>query len=188
MSTTSVPLAAVLFVTLNMAPALHAQSLADVARKTEQERAAAKTPTKLYTNKDLTEARSSTTPGGADASAQQTFAQTVSADTSAAVEVKSSLRDATRDETYWKDRMRKLQAQLSDDQTFGKAAAGRIDALTASLDRVGGARRSAIESERLRATTELSQLTAAVKNDLRAIADLEEEGRRAGIPPSWLRF
>lgn len=187
MSTTRAPLATVLFVTLNMAAPLHAQSLADVARKTEQERAAAKTPTKVYTNKDLTDAPPSTTTSAADARPVQAPAQTAKADTGAAVEVKSSLRDTTRDETYWKDRMRKLQAQLSDDQTYGKAAASRIDALSADLDGAGGARRIVIESERLRATTELSQLTAAIKNDLRAIADLEEEARRAGIPPSWLR-
>jgi hypothetical protein len=34
---------------------------------------------------------------------------------------------------------------------------------------------------------ELARLKKAIDSDKKAVADLEEEARRAGVPPGWLR-
>jgi hypothetical protein len=39
----------------------------------------------------------------------------------------------------------------------------------------------------VKALGELDRLKQAIQNDLKAITDLEEEARRAGVPPGWLR-
>ena len=45
----------------------------------------------------------------------------------------------------------------------------------------------AIEADRQKALAELARLNKAVIDGNKAIADLEEAARRAGVPPGWLR-
>jgi hypothetical protein len=47
--------------------------------------------------------------------------------------------------------------------------------------------RPVIIQDRQRAIDELAGLTKAVAEGRKAIADFEEEARRAGVPPGWLR-
>ena len=44
-----------------------------------------------------------------------------------------------------------------------------------------------IERNRQRALGELDRLKKAIEGGKKAIADLEEEARRASVPPGWLR-
>ena len=41
--------------------------------------------------------------------------------------------------------------------------------------------------DRQKAIDELNRLTKQIADDKKAIADLQEEARRAGVPPGWLR-
>jgi hypothetical protein len=79
-----------------------------------------------------------------------------------------------RDETWWKDRMRALQTKLEEDQRLLIAAEAQVASTTLRLTYD-------------QATAERNRLIAAVASDRAAIASLEEEARRAGIPPGWLR-
>jgi hypothetical protein len=64
----------------------------------------------------------------------------------------------------------------------------RINALnTDFVNRDDPAQRSVIERDRQRALSELTRLKQAVVDGKKAVADLEEEARRAGVPPGWLR-
>ena len=47
--------------------------------------------------------------------------------------------------------------------------------------------RNKIESDRQKAIDELERLKKNIEQDRREIDDLEEEARRAGVPPGWLR-
>jgi hypothetical protein len=49
------------------------------------------------------------------------------------------------------------------------------------------ARRSAIEQDRQRAATELERVKKEVADQTKALAAIEEEARRAKVPPGWLR-
>ena len=44
-----------------------------------------------------------------------------------------------------------------------------------------------IESDRKRALSELDGLQKSIKDDQKALADFDEEARKASVPPGWLR-
>ena len=53
--------------------------------------------------------------------------------------------------------------------------------------RRSGAAAARLAIERQKALAELDRMKKAAAADAKAIADLEEEARRAGVPPGWLR-
>ena len=64
----------------------------------------------------------------------------------------------------------------------------RINALTTDfVNRDDPAQRAVIADDRQKAIAELERLARANVDGTKAIADIEEEARRAGVPPGWLR-
>jgi hypothetical protein len=55
------------------------------------------------------------------------------------------------------------------------------------VNRDDPAQRAVIERDRQKALAELGRLKTSVLETRKAIADLEEEARRAGVPPGWMR-
>jgi hypothetical protein len=97
-------------------------------------------------------------------------------------------KEPAKDKTYWSGRLKKLQDQLDQNQTLVDAMQTRINALSTDfVNRDDPAQRSVIERDRQRALSELTRLKQAVVDGKKAITDLEEEARRAGVPPGWLR-
>jgi hypothetical protein len=161
---------------------VRAQSLADVARKAREAREAVSPSGKLYTNKDLHPAPSTALPKDA---AKSTTADATSPDAEA---VAGAAHGPAKDRGYWSARLKAVHEQLERDQTYAAALQSRINALNADfVNRDDPAQKSVIERDRLRALAELGRLEQAIPNDKRAIDDLLEEGRRAGVPPGWLR-
>ena len=179
---------------------LHAQSLADVARAEEARRKEIKQPSKVYTNKDLASVPPSTAPpapspaDGAGKSGDKDSApikdEKAGSDSTAkalASEPKE-VKEKARDQAYWSGRLKELQTQLDRDQTFADALQTRINALTADFSaRDDPAQRAVIGRDRQKALDELDRLRKALQADKTAIADLQEEARRASVPPGWLR-
>jgi hypothetical protein len=179
---------------------LRAQSLADVARK-EEERRKTTPPGKVYTNKDLkpVPAPPATTAADTSADAKDATKTTDKADDSkagqaAANDTKEPSKDAAKDKdapkdrAYWAARVKTLQDQLDRDQTYADALQSRINGLTAEfVNRDDPAQRAAIDRERVKSLAELDRLKQAIPLDKKALADLLEEARRAGVPPGWVR-
>jgi hypothetical protein len=171
---------------------LGAQSLAEVARQEEARRKEIRQPAKVYTNKDL----GSVPPSSAPAPGPEPSAK---AATPAAAERKDAANEAplaqdakdkpvVKDQKYWAGRMRDLSTQLDRDQILADALQSRINALTADFTaRDDPAQRAVIGRDRQKAIDELARLKVAVQATSKAIADLEEEARRASVPPGWLR-
>jgi hypothetical protein len=165
---------------------LRAQSLADVAKQEEERRKASPQPAKIYTNKDLVEV-----PGGAQTPPPAVPA--AAADTAAASGGSASVKNdddssTARDKTYWTKRLKALQDKLDNDTAFASALQSQINGLTTDfVNRDDPAQRAVIEGQRTKAIAELNRLKAAIPLDNKAIADLLEEARRAGVPPGWLR-
>ena len=167
-----------------------AQGLADLARAAE---AARKTETdkpavKVYTNNDLpaidrpapgTEASGAPVPNDVTSTPQ------------AAPAVKPSPPEPSsseRGEEYWRERMRPLKERLDRDRALAEETRRRADALMQSADRcfqIGIV--CADYTESLRLTEDHKALLADVARDEKAVVALEEEARRAGVPPGWLR-
>ena len=176
-----------------------AQSLADVARK-EQERRKAVGPTgKVYTNGDLKPAPPA--PAGDQTSAAQDQASAATekdGSASAAKDDKAAAADGkqkagteapvVKDQAYWRGRMKTAQEALDRDQVYADALQSRISALTSDfVNRDDPAQRALIGADRDKAIAELERLKKTIVDDKQAVADLEEEARRSGVPPGWLR-
>jgi hypothetical protein len=165
--------------------ALQAQSLAGVAKKAEAESAKAKQAegknadkpaTKVYTDKDLPDVpaptATSVSPETVGSKATTTTGSTTSGSTTSG------------DEASWRSRASELRRRLADDRTKLAAAKMHFDKLP---DQAKGAIETPVVDAWMRAREDISRLTAVVVNDERAISELEDEARRAGVPPGWLR-
>jgi hypothetical protein len=176
------PVAIAAAILVSAAVPLGAQSLADVARQEEARRKQIKQPARVYTNKDLVsvaapspppQTSSSATPGTDDASKD-------AGKRAAGDPLEKGPKDpgAVKDQEYWSSRMRALTEKLDADQTSIEALRSRISTMTAA---------ATVGPELQRAVDELDHLTQAVELGKKAVADLQEEARRAAVPPGWLR-
>ena len=170
------------------------QSLADLAREEESRRKEVRQPAKVYTNKDLGNVPPPSTPAPAPGTAAaKTTPATGAADKDAKADAKiadtkDKGKDVVKDQAYWSGRMKELRVTLDRDQTYSEALQTRINALTADFSSHDDpSQRSVIAQDRLKALAELDRLKMATQNDKKAIADLEEEARRASVPAGWLR-
>ena len=187
---------AILAVFLAIAPPLAAaQTLADVAKAEEARRKSVKKPAKTYGNNDLkpagpgSPATASTTPATPTGPAA-----TPPAPGAAAVVIPLSpdpgavAKPSAQDEAFWKDRMVTARAALDRSRLFADALQSRINALTTDfVNRDDPAQRSVIEKDRLTAMAELEKVRREMTDQTKAIADIQEEARKAGVPPAWVR-
>ena len=172
-----------------------AHSLADLARKEEERRKAQPAPTKVYTNKDLAPAPPGSPAPAAPATAPGAAPSGTADPATAPGEPKPSTAakpskdaDSGKGPAYWAGRLKALNEKLDRDVSFADALQSRINALnTDFVNRDDPAQRAAIERDRQKATAQLTSLQKDVVADRKAIADLQEEARRAGVPPGWLR-
>jgi len=175
--------AAVLFVA-GWAATASAQSLADVARKEEARRKHVAKPSRVLTNKDLKPSEIPLPPAGSDQAAP-------AGDAAKPAEQKpadETEEQQARDEQTWRDRMGKARADLEHSEMYLDALQSKINALWADFtSRDDPAQRAAIETDRKKALAEFDRVKQEVQDRKKAIDDLEEEARKAGVPPGWLR-
>lgn len=167
--------------------ALAAQTLGEVARKEEARRKELKTPAKVYTNDTL---RSDS--GGAATSTESPVGRTpappAAANPSPAPPAPPSQPDETKTEAYWKRRMQAERDGLSRAQIFAEALQSRINALTTDFAaRADPAQRNVIAADRQKALAELDRVKKEIQDHQKAITDIQEEARRAGVPAGWVR-
>jgi hypothetical protein len=183
-------------------PVLHAQSLADFAKK-EQERRESVKDGKSYSNKDLKEGPppnivSSSSDGAKPADAKGPDAKPAGG---AAADAKpgdakpgdTKVADGKpgldpKNEQAWRDQNKALREKLDRDKVLAEALQSRVNALaTDFVNRDDPAQRAVIDNDRKRALSELENTRKAIEDDVKAIQAFEEEARRAGIPAGWLR-
>jgi hypothetical protein len=176
---------------LGIARSATSQSLGDVALKEEERRKDVKAPAKVYTNRDLSAAPG---PSAPPESAKPAAAPSEPAgETAKAGDDKSAKPgdDKTKDakgQAYWSAHRKELQATLDHDKVLVDAVQSRINALTADFSsRSDPVQRAGIEHDRLQALAELSRLQKEIKDTQKSLGDFDEEARKAGVPPGWLR-
>jgi hypothetical protein len=175
-----------LLLVAGVAGTVRAQSLADVAKKEEERRKALPPPTKVYTNKDLVESPNDPAPPPPGDAAKDA-AKAKDADAKD-VDAKDGDKGEKKDQAYWAGRLKGLQQQLDRDKEFADALQTKVNALTTDfVNRDDPAQRAVIAQNRQKSLDEIARLTKAVAADQKAIADFQEEARRAGVPPGWLR-
>jgi hypothetical protein len=174
---------------------LGAQSLGDVARREAERRKTLKDDGKVLTNKDVPRVpQPETPPAPADTSqtsADKDQATPADGDKAKTAEPASAAKDAAggaKDENYWRDRQKALQEQLERDEGYVTALQSRVNALTTDfVNRDDPAQRDVIARDRQKTLDEMVRLNTQIVAEKKAISDFEEEARRAGVPPGWLR-
>jgi hypothetical protein len=93
-----------------------------------------------------------------------------------------------KDQAYWKNRMATAREELRRSEMFAEALQTRVNTLNKDFNsRDNPAQRSAIGADRTEALNELTRVKQDVERGKKQIADIEEEARKAGVPPGWVR-
>jgi hypothetical protein len=159
-----------------------AQTLGDVARKEEARRKTVKETGKVYTNDTLKPApQPSATPPPATSAPSST--------SSAASEpAPAGGAGAKGDESSWRKRIADARKSLERSQTFADALQNQLNSLaTDFVNRDDPIQRSGIAQKRDTVTAELERVKKEIAAHTKAIADIQEEARRAGVPAGWVR-
>jgi hypothetical protein len=180
-----VPFATVLMVSSLAA----AQGLADVARAEEARRKAVKAPAKVYTNETLGSTAGREPPPAPMAPAPAAPSTTAKPAAAPAVKAEApASADDTKDEKYWRDRITSARTELKRSQAFFDALQSQINGLyTEFVNMADPAQRAVIEQKRLAAVAEQDRLKTEIAKLTKTVADIEDEARRASVPPGWLR-
>ena len=156
-------------------------TLGEIAKK-EQERRKTTTGTakgKVLTNKDL--------PPSAQQPAPATPAA-VPAPEQKPAEVQKPAGEPEKDETWWKQRITQVREALRRNEAFAEALQSRVNALSADfVNRDDPFQRAKIGEDRQKALMEMERVKAEIVENKKQIEDIEEEARKAGVPPGWLR-
>ncbi len=169
------------------AAGVSAQSLGDVARKEEARRKTVRKPSKVYTNDSLRDDGSSAPAPTASSPAPDSAAAPAPSATAPAP-ASAPAAEGARDEKYWRGRLDATRTALTRAQTVQEALQSRINALSADfVNRDDPAQRNVIAADRQKALAELDRVKQEITQHQKAIADIQEEGRRAGVPAGWLR-
>lgn len=91
-------------------------------------------------------------------------------------------------EAQWRERITSARAALARDEVLVDALQGRVNGLISdSINRDDPAQRAEIMRQRDRTQAELDRLRTQVDADKETIAAIEEDARKKGIPPGWIR-
>ena len=155
-------------------------SLVDLAQKEQERRKTLKgAATKVYTDKDLPKPATPVV-----ASAVPTTPAVLPTEQKP-VEPKP---DDQKDEAWWRARVAQAREAQRRAEAFAEALQSRINALSTDVvNRDDPYQRARISDDRQKAIAELQRVTSEIAQSKKEIADIEEEARKANVPPGWLR-
>ena len=172
----------------------YAQSLGDIARLEDARRKALKGPVRVYTNESLPAVQSDAPPPGqagadakppADAGAKPAQATPGAAPDKPAAPAAVALEKTPE---FWQKRIGEARDQRTRNALYLEALQTRINALWADFTaRDDPAQRALIGAERQKALDELDRLKKEQDDLDKKIAAIEDDARKAGVPPGWLR-
>lgn len=162
-------------------------SLGELARQEEARRGAVKRPSRVYTNADLG-GDASTSAGVETGRAAPPAAPAQQPAGAPKASPSDARKDDRTDEKTWRGRIAQARDQLARSRMFLEALQSRVNGLSADFAaRDDPAQRASIATDRQKALAELERVRRDIEQQTSAIADIQEEARRAGIPPGWVR-
>jgi hypothetical protein len=166
-----------------------AQSLGELAKREQARKKATPTAKKTYTNDDL---KQLPPPSGTPAKPSEDAAKpdAKAGDAKAGPEKVDAAKPAepAKDEAYWRGRVTAAREDVRRNEAFKEALQSRINGLTADFAaRDDPYQRAKVADDRQKALAELSRVSEDIEKAKKLIGDIEEEARRAGVPPGWLR-
>lgn len=154
-----------------------APSLGELARKEQERRKGQKTPAKVYTKKDLPPS-----PQGAAAG------QAAGAKSAPEPSLQERREAEDKAEATWRTRIAEAREDLRRNEVFAEALQTRVNGLGSEfVNRDDPFQRARIGQDRDKALAELERVRSEIVRGKQKIEDIEEEARKAGVPPGWLR-
>ena len=178
--------AAVIGLVLSAGAPVHAQNspLAELAKKEQQRRKGTPPPKKVYTNKDLPEAPAAS--AAPDAAAATPVTDPVPAAAAPVPEQRPA--GDQKDEAWWRTRMASAREELRRNEAFLEALQSRVNSLSSDfVNRDDPFQRAKIGEDRQKALAEMDRVKREIEQGKKLIDDIEEEARKSGVPPGWLR-
>jgi hypothetical protein len=153
--------------------------LAEVARKELERRKALTVPSIVFTAKDVR-------PAPPRSAAAAVSAPSASA-SAPGVRLPEEDEEA-KQQAAWRERIGAVREELRRNEMFADALQSRINGLGRDFaSRDDPYQRAQLGLDREKAIAELARVQADIVKNRARIAEIEEEARRAGIPPGWLR-
>ena len=180
-------LALVILTSVVAAPAW-GQTLGKAARDADAKRKTTSTSGKVYTNGDLRGDPSSPSQPAAPTTSPTTAATPPSQSGVAPADEKAKDGQPAKDEAYWRQRIKAERDALSRAETFSAALQSQINGLHAEFAACAGPPQcSDISSKRQKSSAELDRVKKEIADRTKAVAGIQEEARRAGVPAGWVR-
>ena len=167
-----------------------AQSLADVAKKTQSQRKSTKRPARVYTNADVPVTAPATAATATEVSATPKEGEAVTADPNAKPAEGSKTSVNAADESAWRGKISSAREALSRAKEQLEGMRTRVLHLQTAkaLGSNGDVnQQAAVAAQQGAALQEFDRLRADVEKYQKALADVEAEARAANVPAGWLR-
>jgi hypothetical protein len=162
-------------------------SLADLAKKEQQRRKGVPDPKKVYTNKDLPAPATEPAPSAATQTEPTPIPAEPASAQAATAEQQKAAADR-KDEESWRNRITAAREELRRNEVFLEALQSRVNALSADfVNRDDPYQRAKIGEDRQKALAEMDRVKRDIEEAKKSIETIEEEARKAGVPPGWLR-
>jgi hypothetical protein len=175
------------FAALASAQATESKPLADVAKAEEARRKSVRKPAKVYTNDSLRADISKGVPPPPTAETPDAKGNASPANATPGAPKTAAPADV-KDQAYWAGRMKAAKEAMDRQQIFADSLQSRINALTTDfVNRDDPAQKAKLEADRRAALAELERVKKELQDQAKAITAIEDEARRAGVPPGWLR-
>jgi hypothetical protein len=175
-----------------LAPAIayaHATpTLGELARKEEERRKALKAAsTVVLTDKDVPRATTPPAPAAPDGEAPGEKPAEASGE-KPAEQAGEKPQEPVKVEAWWKERITRVREVLRRNEMFADALQTSFNAFATDFSSQDDPyRRAEIAQQRATAIAELDRVKADLEANRKAMAAIEEEARRAAVPPGWLR-
>jgi hypothetical protein len=163
--------------------------LAEVARKEQERRKALTGATKVLTNKDLPKVTNPAPgpPAGVDGQKPEPAASQTPPEPAAQGQDQEP-PGPVRDEGWWRARITGARDQLARDEVLLEALQVRVSGLNYDFaSRDESYQRMKVGEDRQRAIVERDRIQTEIADLKKKIEDIEEEARKAAVPPGWLR-
>jgi hypothetical protein len=165
--------------------------LAEVARKETERRKTVATPARVFTNADVRPVPPPAPRPAAAVSAPdagEAAGQAAEAGGPGGGAAPAEAEDPRAQEAAWRKRITDARDQVRRSTIFREALQSRINGLTTDfVARDDPHQRAQVAKQRQDSIDELERVSRDIEAGTALVAQIEEEARRAGVPPGWLR-
>jgi hypothetical protein len=161
--------------------------LAEVARKEEERRKTARKATRVYTNANLGANEVNLPPASMPSFAGGTEPAPGDPPATPGGGAEQAPDGTVKDQKYWAGRMAKARADLERLRLLGDSLQTRVNVITADSVNLDYPAKGVADKARASTLAELDRVKKEIEAATKMIAAIEDEARRAGVPPGWLR-